>query len=66
YCAIDWIVELDNLYTKKTHSGKGPNHMIKHIIDQSMLINIYHNFSEVIEDNYNLTQRTVHHTSPSM
>ncbi|KAF9503530.1 hypothetical protein BS47DRAFT_1264189, partial [Hydnum rufescens UP504] len=63
---IDWVVEIDNLYIKRTYTGHGPNRTIKHIIEQSLLINIYHTFGEIIEDNYDITQRMVWHARPLM
>jgi hypothetical protein len=37
----DWLVELNNLYTKVIYGGAGSNYTIKHIIEESILIDLY-------------------------
>lgn len=46
------------------HSGSGPFHTIQHVIDQSLLIDLYREVIHKVEDDYHVTKRTVSHTSP--
>jgi hypothetical protein len=80
--AVDWLVELNNLYIKVSvvvstvlllsdvqqvvYSGEGPNRTIKRILDQSGIIEIYRNCHENIENNFEISQRTVNHAKLNM
>ncbi|KAF8333484.1 uncharacterized protein EI90DRAFT_2916867 [Cantharellus anzutake] len=64
--AIDWLVELMNLYTKVVYSGTGSGKTIEYIISQSSIIEAYRSCIEDIEDDYYIPDKTLHHASPDM
>jgi hypothetical protein len=46
------------------HAGTGPFATIDHVIDQSLLIDLYREVINKVEDDYHVTKRTVSHTKP--
>ncbi|KAF8239099.1 hypothetical protein L208DRAFT_1420841 [Tricholoma matsutake] len=52
--AVDWLVERNNLYTKVIIAGTGPNRTIEHIIQESLLIELYHDCHVTIENGFHL------------
>ncbi|KAG1768805.1 hypothetical protein EDD22DRAFT_999735 [Suillus occidentalis] len=52
--AVDWCVELNNLFTKVKNGGKGSNHTA------------YRNAQTMIHKNFLLTHLTTKHSSPNM
>ena len=64
--AVDWCVELNNLYTKVVHGGQGSNYMIAQIIKESSLIQIFWRMQQMIDENFGLMGRTYAHASPDM
>ncbi|KAF8587809.1 hypothetical protein K439DRAFT_1337201, partial [Ramaria rubella] len=60
--AVDWCMELNNLYTKVIFAGTGPTRTIGYIIRQSPLIDLYCGCHEVIKNNYILLSRTRKHS----
>jgi hypothetical protein len=55
FCGADWLVELNNLYTKVIHSGAGSNYMIKRIIEEFILIDLYRKCHIIVENGFYLT-----------
>ncbi|KAG2140004.1 hypothetical protein BD769DRAFT_1350324, partial [Suillus cothurnatus] len=64
--AVDWCMELNNLYTNVIHGGKGPNHTIDHIILESPLVQVYRNLQWVFEENFLHSHLTTQHTNVDM
>lgn len=64
--AIDWVMELNNLYTKIIFAGTGPNRTVQHILEQSTLIDLFRACHNMIRDSYFIHTRTIHHTIPNM
>ncbi|KAI0045262.1 hypothetical protein FA95DRAFT_1469453, partial [Auriscalpium vulgare] len=64
--AVDWLVERNNLYTKSIYGGKYSNHTVSRIIAESAIIETYRGCIDNMESNFQLTNRTVVHTDPSM
>lgn len=80
--ALDWLQELNNLYTKASlvpytfismlignkvmFAGQGPNCTKELVFKRSVLLEVYHSMQQTIEDNFHLSHRTVHHTKPAM
>ncbi|KAF7309132.1 hypothetical protein MKEN_01115300 [Mycena kentingensis (nom. inval.)] len=63
---VDWLVELNNLYTKVIHSGSSSNHTLDHIIKESNLIEFYRHSHVTIEHGFHLKHLTVRHAPPDM
>ncbi|KAI0704920.1 hypothetical protein BC835DRAFT_1261854, partial [Cytidiella melzeri] len=64
--AVDWVVELLNLFIKEFYGGEGPNHTKKQILDESALVLIYHNCHKVFEQNFLLSRLTYAHAAKDM
>ncbi|TFK18253.1 hypothetical protein FA15DRAFT_649673 [Coprinopsis marcescibilis] len=64
--AIDWIVEHNNLYTKRIYGGKFSNHTKDRIITESPLIETYKNVRIQFEDMFCLDHRTTRHSPANM
>ncbi|KAH9936345.1 uncharacterized protein B0H18DRAFT_868612 [Fomitopsis serialis] len=64
--AIDWVVELNNLYTKHIHGGEFSNRTLQYLLKESGLIDIYRMSQVNIADNFCMTNRTINHTKPDM
>ncbi|KAG1883257.1 hypothetical protein F4604DRAFT_1502555, partial [Suillus subluteus] len=64
--AVDWCVELNNLFTKVKNGGKGPNHMVERIFLESPLVQAYRNAQTMIQKNFLLAHLTLKHTRPNM
>jgi hypothetical protein len=78
---VDWLVERNNLYMKVSlyclrlpvltwtqviHAGTGPNQTIDYICKQSSLIEVFRSCHVIVEGAFQLTHRTLKHTSPDM
>ncbi|THU81485.1 hypothetical protein K435DRAFT_693507 [Dendrothele bispora CBS 962.96] len=63
---VDWLVELNNLYTKVIHAGGSSNRTIEHIIKESPLIELYCECHMAIENGFYLLHRTIQHAPPDM
>ncbi|KAG1880053.1 hypothetical protein F4604DRAFT_1578785, partial [Suillus subluteus] len=63
---IDWCMELNNLYTKVIHGGKGPNRTIDRIILESPLVQVYHNLQWVFEESFLHSHLTNQHAIVDM
>ncbi|KAI0310052.1 hypothetical protein OF83DRAFT_920825 [Amylostereum chailletii] len=63
---VDWLVERNNLYTKHIYGGQFSNNKLPYIIKESILIELYRILNVNIEDNFCLTNRTIHHAKPKM
>ncbi|KAF8335733.1 uncharacterized protein EI90DRAFT_3152773 [Cantharellus anzutake] len=64
--AIDWLVELMNLYIKVVYSGTGSTKTIEYIISQSSIIQAYRTCIEDVEEDYHIPEKTLHHASPDI
>ncbi|KAF8325574.1 uncharacterized protein EI90DRAFT_2931897 [Cantharellus anzutake] len=64
--AVDWLVELMNLYTKVVYSGLGSGKTINYMISQSSIINAYHQCIEDIESDFHIPEKTLHHAAPDI
>ncbi|KAG2074484.1 hypothetical protein BDR04DRAFT_1126807 [Suillus decipiens] len=64
--AVDWCMELNNLYTKVIHGGKGPNRTIDCIILESPLVQVYRNLQQVFEENFLHSHLTTRHANVDM
>ncbi len=80
--ALDWLQELNNLYTKASlvpytfismlignkvmFAGQGPNCTKELVFKRSVLLKVYRSMQRTIEDNFHLSHHTVHHTKPAM
>ncbi|TFK68929.1 hypothetical protein BDN72DRAFT_878758, partial [Pluteus cervinus] len=64
--AVDWVVELMNLYTKTIYGGEGSNYTIERILQESPLVMIYRDAHNVVERNYLLRKLTTSHSGPDM
>ncbi|KAE9409896.1 hypothetical protein BT96DRAFT_953220 [Gymnopus androsaceus JB14] len=66
FCGVDWLVELNNLYTKVIYAGGSSNHTINHIIKESPLIELYRECHMAVEHGFHLVNQTVWHAPPNM
>ncbi|KAI0681765.1 hypothetical protein BC835DRAFT_1311785 [Cytidiella melzeri] len=66
FCAVDWVVELLNLFIKEIYGGKGSNYTKKRILDESALVLIYRNCHKVFKQNFLLSGLTYAHTTKNM
>jgi hypothetical protein len=64
--AVDWCVELNNLFIKVKNRGKGSNHSVARVILESPLVEIYCKAHSIIENNFMHTGRTSSHAEPDM
>ncbi|KAF9642785.1 hypothetical protein BDM02DRAFT_3105232 [Thelephora ganbajun] len=64
--AVDWAVELLNLFTKDTHSGSYSNKTIENILKESPLVEMYRQLGKMIEGNFCMTKKTTKHQGPDM
>ena len=80
--AVDWAVELLNLFTKVrptfmligsnihtrqvTYSGKFSNRSIEHILNESPLVETYRYLHEVFSESFCVSKKTTSHHSPGM
>ncbi|KAG2362561.1 hypothetical protein BDR07DRAFT_1484640 [Suillus spraguei] len=64
--AVDWCIELNNLFTKVKNGGKGPNHTVEHILLESQLVQAYQNAQTMIQKNFLLVHLTLKHARPNM
>ncbi|KAG1839401.1 hypothetical protein DFJ58DRAFT_718552 [Suillus subalutaceus] len=64
--AVDWCVELNNLFTKVTNGGKGSNHTVSRIIMESPLIQIYRNLHTMFQNDFLHVQQTTKHAEADM
>ncbi|KAG6375638.1 hypothetical protein JVT61DRAFT_3206 [Boletus reticuloceps] len=64
--AIDWCVELNNLFIKVKNGGQGSNHTVAQIILELPLVEIYQKAHSVIEENFMHAHRTSLHADPDM
>lgn len=58
---VDWLLEVNNLYTKVIYGGSSSNRTIERIINESPLIQLYRDCKKVVEDQYSLTPKTTKH-----
>ncbi|KAF9525694.1 hypothetical protein CPB83DRAFT_771677 [Crepidotus variabilis] len=63
---IDWLVELNNLYTKVIYGGSSSNRTLKRIIDESVLIELFRDCHLTVENGFHLEHRTIRHSPPDM
>ncbi|KAF9549258.1 hypothetical protein CPC08DRAFT_794174 [Agrocybe pediades] len=63
---VDWLVERNNLYTKVIYGGEGSARTLKHILDESILIELFRDCHVTIENDFHLTHRTIKHHPPNM
>ncbi|KIK32774.1 hypothetical protein CY34DRAFT_27153 [Suillus luteus UH-Slu-Lm8-n1] len=63
---VDWLVERNNLYTKVIFAGQGSNHTLKHIINESPLIELYWECHIMIENGFHFKNCTMKHAPPDM
>ncbi|KAH7904953.1 hypothetical protein BJ138DRAFT_1138408 [Hygrophoropsis aurantiaca] len=64
--AVDWCVELNNLFIKVKNGGTGSNRSVACVILESPLVEIYRNTHSIIENNFMHNHRTISHTEPDM
>lgn len=58
---VDWLLEVNNLYTKVIYGGSSSNRTVPRIINESPLIQLYRDCKKVVEDQYSLTPKTTKH-----
>ena len=66
FLALDWVQEHNNLKTKVLFGGSYSNYTKKHVIDESCLIDVYHQCHVNIERNFLLGGLTSRHTPPDL
>ncbi|KIK76594.1 hypothetical protein PAXRUDRAFT_169399, partial [Paxillus rubicundulus Ve08.2h10] len=65
--AVDWCVELNNLFTKVIkNGGKGSNRTVDQILLESPLVQAYRNAQALIQKNFLHTHLTMKHADPNM
>ncbi len=64
--AMDWLQELNNLYTKVIFAGQSPNRTKELVFKHSVLLEVYCSMQQTIEENFYLTRHTVRHSKPKM
>ncbi|KAF8341602.1 uncharacterized protein EI90DRAFT_2881729, partial [Cantharellus anzutake] len=64
--AVDWLVELMNLYTKVVYGGSGSGKTINYVISQSSIINAYRQCIEDVESDFHIPEKTLHHAAPDI
>ncbi|KIJ12626.1 hypothetical protein PAXINDRAFT_82563 [Paxillus involutus ATCC 200175] len=64
--AVDWCMELNNLFTKVKNGRKGSNHTVERILLESLLVQAYRNVQAMIQKNFLHTHLSIKHTNPNM
>ncbi|KAI0717551.1 hypothetical protein C8T65DRAFT_804900 [Cerioporus squamosus] len=64
--AIDWLVELMNLFTKVVYGSSGYTRTFQLIIKQSPLIELFRTVHTLFQDNFHLLHRSVRHAPPDI
>ncbi|THH23068.1 hypothetical protein EUX98_g8113 [Antrodiella citrinella] len=64
--AIDWVVELMNLFTKVVYGSSGYTRTLLLIIKQSPLIETFRKIHTLMQDNFHLLHRSVRHAPPNI
>ncbi|KAI0703413.1 hypothetical protein BC835DRAFT_1410692 [Cytidiella melzeri] len=64
--AVDWIVELLNLYIKEIYGGEGSNYTKKRILEESPLVLIYRQSHANFERNFHLPGLSAAHAQKDM
>ncbi|KAI0083556.1 hypothetical protein BDY19DRAFT_1079007 [Irpex rosettiformis] len=63
--AVDWLVELMNLYIKVVYGSSGYTRTFQLILKQSPLIEIFRHLHRTMQDNFHLLHRSVRHAPQS-
>ncbi|KAF7793203.1 hypothetical protein EIP86_004312 [Pleurotus ostreatoroseus] len=64
--AVDWVVELLNLYIKYIYGGEGSNYTKKRILMESPLVLLFRSSHANFERNFQLTGLTTRHAQKNM
>ncbi|KAI5999218.1 hypothetical protein EDD15DRAFT_2135981, partial [Pisolithus albus] len=64
--AVDWCVELNNLFTKVKNGGKGSNRSVERIIMESPLVEVYRKLQTSVQKNFGHTHLATNHSPPDM
>ena len=64
--AVDWCVELNNLFTKAVHGGEYSNYTVDRIIKESPLVEIYRQARASAGHQFSLTNLTSAHADADM
>ncbi|KAG2128117.1 hypothetical protein BD769DRAFT_1667673 [Suillus cothurnatus] len=64
--AVDWCIELNNLFTKVINGGKGSNRTVDRIILESPLVQVYRNLHGAFERNFMCIHLTNQHAEADM
>ncbi|KLO16402.1 hypothetical protein SCHPADRAFT_823226 [Schizopora paradoxa] len=61
YRGNDWIMELNNFYTKACYGGRYSNRSVKRILEESPLIEVYRKLLTKFEEMFYISGRTILH-----
>ncbi|KAI6017947.1 hypothetical protein BKA83DRAFT_4464994 [Pisolithus microcarpus] len=64
--AVDWCVELNNLFTKVKNGGKNSNRSVERIILESPLVQVYRNLQGLVQRDFSHAHLTTSHAPPDM
>ncbi|KIJ15266.1 hypothetical protein PAXINDRAFT_11806 [Paxillus involutus ATCC 200175] len=64
--AVDWCVELNNLFTKVKNGGKGSNRTVQQILLKSPLVQVYRNIQGMVQQTFEHTHLTTNHADLDM
>ncbi|KAG2367209.1 hypothetical protein BDR07DRAFT_1373030 [Suillus spraguei] len=64
--AVNWCVELNNLFTKVKNGGKGSNHTVERIFLESPLVQAYRNTQVMVQKNFLACHLTTSHGALNM
>ncbi|KIK75089.1 hypothetical protein PAXRUDRAFT_173851 [Paxillus rubicundulus Ve08.2h10] len=64
--AVDWCIELNNLFTKVKNGGKGSNRTVERILLKSPLVQVYCNIQGTIQKNFDHSHLTMKHGDLNM
>ncbi|KAI6126585.1 hypothetical protein F5141DRAFT_982122, partial [Pisolithus sp. B1] len=62
--AMDWCVELNNLFMKVKNRGKGSNQSVEKIVLESPLVQVYQNLQALVQQDFSHTHLTTSHMPP--
>lgn len=66
FCGADWLMELNNLFTKVIYGGSTSNKGLELIMQRSPLIDIFRQTHTIIENNFCISPRTMRHAKPNL
>ncbi|KAJ3764510.1 hypothetical protein FB446DRAFT_796103 [Lentinula raphanica] len=63
---VDWVVEHNNLYSKRIYGGRFSNHTKRRIIKESSLLGVFKSARIMVNRIFRIGRRTTRHSGPNL